>query len=250
MKRTTIQRTGLLLATIAGTLSLAAVSAGAVANASSNTAAKAAAQSAAQQARVKLIITRGNSEISRRLSSLGGLSSKISSASKLSSADQASLSSEVSTEVSGLTSLKATLDADTTVSAAQTDAQSIINGYRVYALIVPKVNLVKTADDQQAAEAKLTGLAAKLQARITAAQTDGKSVASIQSSLTEMTAKINAARTISSQIESSVINLQPSDYNSNHSVLSGDRDQLKTGQTDLQAAVTSAGTIISELKAL
>lgn len=247
MNLTTIQRAGLLLATAVGTLSLTATPAGAIA---SNAAAKAANQTANQQARVQRIITRGNSEISRRLTTLNTLGSKISSATKLGSADQASLSSEVSTEISGLNSLKTTLDAETTVDGAQTDAQSIINGYRVYALVVPKVNLVKTADDQQVAEGKLTDLAAKLQTRITAAQADGKSVTSIQGALTEMTSHITAAQAISSQIEASVINLQPSDYNTNHSVLSGDRDQLKTAQTDLQAAVTSATTIISELKAL
>ncbi len=202
------------------------------------------------QAKVQLIINRGNSEISRRLTTLNTLNAKINSATKLSAGDKATLSTEVASTTSGLTALKTKLDADTTLSDAKADAQSIFTGYRVYALVGPKVNLVKTADDQQVAEGKLTDLATKLQTRITAAQTAGKSVTSLQASLTAMNAKISAAHAISPAIESSVIGLQPTDYNSNHSVLSGDRNQLKTAQDDIQSAVQSSATIISGLKNL
>jgi hypothetical protein len=247
MKRTTTQRLSLILGTLIGSLSLAIVPASALATTAS---ANANSTSAANQARIKLIINRGNSEISRRLATLNTLSGKISAATKLSSSDQASLSSEVSDEVSGLTGLKTTLDADTTVSAAQSDAQSIINDYRVYALIVPKVNLIKTADDQQVAEGKLSALATKLQTRITAGQSSGKNVTSLQNGLTTMNGQISAAQTISSNMESGLISLQPSDYNSDHSLLSGDRDKLKTAQTDIQDASTAASTIVSGLKTL
>lgn len=244
MKRTTIHRAGLTLGTLIGVISLAAIPASALAAKAAN------GTSAADQAKVQRIINRGNSEISRRLGTLNMLSSKINSAAKLSAADKASLSDEVTAEISGLTSLKASLAADTTVSAAQADAQSIINGYRVYALVGPKINLIRTADDQQVAEAKLSDLATKLQTRITAAKTAGKNVTSLQSGLDSMNSHISTAQGISSQIESSVINLQPSDYNTNHSVLSGDRDQLKTAQTNIQAAVAAAKTIINSLKNL
>jgi len=248
MKLTTIKQAGLGLSALIGTLALAIVPAGAIAVA--KTTASSTGTTAVDQAKLQLIINRGNSEITRRLSSLNALSGKISSAAKLSSDDQASLSSEVSGEVSDLTALKTKLDADTTVADAKTDAQSIINGYRVYALVMPKVNLVKTADDQQVAETKLSALETKLQTRVTAAKAAGKNVTSLQNGLTTMTSQIGSAQAISSKIESDVIGLQPSDYNSNHSVLSGDRNQLKTAQSDIQDAVGSATTIISGLKSL
>jgi hypothetical protein len=246
MKRTTLQRGGLALSAIIGGLSMAIVPASALAK--TTTANSGAAN--ADQAKLQVVISRGNNEITRRLNTLKTLGTKVNSATKLTASDKASLSSEVSDEVSGLTSLKAKLDAETTSSAARADAQSIINDYRVYALIVPKVNLVKTADDQQVAEGKLSDLAAKLQTRITAAKTAGKNVTSLQSSLSTMNGKISAAQAISSKIESDVAGLQPSDYNSNHSVLKGDRDQLKTAQADIQAASSSASSIVSSLKNL
>jgi hypothetical protein len=241
IQRTHFKRAGLVTGVVMTTLGLAVVPASALATASTT---------AANQARLQLIINRGNSEISRRLTTLGTLSSKISATTKLSAGDESSLSAEVSAEVSGLQSLKAQLDGETTVSAAVTDAQGIINDYRVYALIVPKVDLVTTADSQQNTEAKLTALAPKLQTRITAAQGAGHSVTSLQSSLNDLNTKVSAAQTISSSIETSVVGLQPSDYNSDHTILSGDRNQLKTAQTDIQAAIGDAKSIITALKNL
>ncbi|HZL07569.1 MAG TPA: hypothetical protein VFC50_00035 [Candidatus Dormibacteraeota bacterium] len=247
MKLTIIKRAGLALSAIIGALSLAIIPASALdaAKTSDKTGA-----SAGDQAKLKVVITRGNSEITRRLKSLNELSGKISSEAKLSANDQASLSAEVSSEISNLTALKTKLDADTTDADAKADAQSIINDYRVYALIVPKINLVKTADDQLVAEAKLSDLATKLQTRISAAQTAGKNVTALQSGLTTMNSQISAAQAISTKIESDVIGLLPSDYNGNPSVLKGDRDQLKTAQSDIKDAVTSASTIVSSLKTL
>lgn len=193
---------------------------------------------------LQLVINRGNSEISRRLTTLNTLSGKITGAKKLSADDKATLSQEVTDEISGLTALKTKLDAETDVSAARTDAQGIISDYRVYALLVPKVQLVRVADDQQVAEDKLSALATKLQARVTSS-----SPSALKSALSDMTSKVTAAQGISGTVQSKVIVLQPSDYNSDHSALSGYRNQLKTAQSDIQAAVSDAKTIIAGLKA-
>jgi hypothetical protein len=205
---------------------------------------------AAQQARLQTIISKGNQEIARRLATLGTLSSKLNAATKLSAADKASLTSEVATATSGLTSLKTQLDAETTVAGASQDAQSIISGYRVYALVVPKVHLVKQADDEQSTDTKLTALAAKLQTRLTTAQKAGKNVTAVQAQLTDLLAKVSAAQSIASGIETDVVGLKPTDFNSNHSVLSGDAAQLKTAHADNQAAYQDAKSIVAGIKAL
>ncbi|HEY1645888.1 MAG TPA: hypothetical protein VGF75_05980, partial [Candidatus Saccharimonadales bacterium] len=80
------------------------------------------------------IITKGNTEIQRRLNTLSTLDTKIASSTKLSSGDKATLTSEVNSESSGLTGTKTTLDDCTTLSCAETAASSIFSEYRVYAL--------------------------------------------------------------------------------------------------------------------
>ena len=243
LKRISLQ-SGLLL----GTFSLIAAPASALASVNATTATS--GTSKADQTKITYIISHGNTEINRRVTTLNALSSKISSATKLSASDQSSLSGSVNDELSNLNSLKTKLDADTDLATAKSDAQSIITDYRVYALVVPQVNLVKTADDQQVAEAKLGDLAVKLQSRITAAGAAGKTVTSLQAQLSDLNTKIAAAQAISSTIETNVVALQPSDYDSNHAVLSGDRDQLKTAQADIQAALSDAKGIVASLKTL
>jgi hypothetical protein len=215
---------------------------------SNTTASTSSKKAAAQQARVQNIITKGDQEIERRLTTLGDLTDKINAATHLSSSDKSYLSSEVSSTLDGLTSLKSHLDSDTTLTSAHTDAESIYTNYRVYALVAPKIGIIKVADDQQTVEAKLSALIPKLQDRISSEQKAGTSVTAIQGELSDMTTKVNDSQAISSQIESTVLTLQPTDYNTNHTVLSGDNTQLKTAHTDNQAAVMDAKNILSALK--
>lgn len=226
------------VATISSPLALAAV-----ANAQTATGTTA-------QQHLQTIISKGDQEITRRLSTLNTLTSKINAATKLTSSDKATLSGEVSSTITGLTSLKAKLDAETTVAAARTDVQDIYSEYRVYALVAPKVTLIKVADDQQVVEGKLVTLAQKLQARIAAAQQKGQDVSALSNELNDMTSKTSAAQTISSGIENSVISLQPNDYNSNHALLSGDSTQLKTAHSDNQTAYSDAKSIVAALKTM
>ena len=208
------------------------------------------AQSTDPQTRITAIKTKGDSEINRRLTSLSSLQSKINGATKLTANDKAYLSSEVNSEINGLTSLKTKLDGDTTLADARTDAKTIFTGYRVYALVVPKVSLIKTADDQQVVEDKLTALAQKLQTRLDAAKSSGKNTTALQAKLNDMRTQISNAHDISSAIEAKVLVLQPSDYNSDHALLSGDSAQLKAAHSNNVAARNDAKAIIDGLKSL
>jgi len=245
MNKLSLRINNALAATGVSIIAVGLLVAPASALATTSSTAKTAASSTNQSAKLQLIITRGNSEISRRLSTLNSLSSKINASTTLSSSDKAVLSQEVNDEISSLNALKTKLDADTDVTTAKADAQSIITDYRVYALVVPKTGLVIAADRQIAAESKLSDLATKLDAKVSAASKNAKSM---QAALADMKAKIASAQTISNNVGSSVINLQPTDFNSDHNVLSGYRNQLKTAQNDLQAAVQDAKTIITQLK--
>lgn len=251
MKSQNIKSLNLAISTVLATAGLVLVPISVNAAAASGTPATTSATTSTNDAsKVQQIITRGNTEITRRLTTLGTLSASVNAATKLTPTDKTNLLSEINSEISGLTSLKTQLDATTDITSARASAQSIFSDYRVYALVVPKVALVKAADSQQTTETKLTDLATKLQTRLSAAQSSGKNVATLQSELSDMTSKTNAAQSVSSNIETTVAELQPSDYNSDHSILSGDRDQLKAAQANITAAITDAKNIISGLKAL
>ncbi len=242
----------LIVVSLITALSLAGGVASAIAsNDHANTnAAASTATSTTQQQHLQNIISRGNEEISRRLTSLNTLASKITSATHLTSSDAAVLSAEVSSAISGLQTLQTQLDASTSLSSAITYAKDIFTEYRVYAIVMPKIQLIKMADDQQAVQAKLSTMAQKLQARLTAEQQAGQNVASLLADLANMNSEIKAAAAISASVEAAVINVEPTDFNSNHSVLEGYNTQLKTAHTDDQAAFNDVKTIVNALKSL
>jgi hypothetical protein len=234
-----------------GTLAVSGVANAAATNTNATTTTHTTASTqntAADQQKLSTIISKGDQEISRRLTTLATVTSKISAATKLSASDKSYLSEEVSTETSGLTALKTKLDAETTLAGARTDAQSIVTDYRVYALIVPKIQLIKTADDQQVSESKLSALVIKLQSRLTAAKANGKDITALQAKLDDMNTQTSNAQAISSAIESKVLTLQPTDYDSDHSLLSGDAAQLKTAHSDNTTAYNDAKSIVAGIK--
>lgn len=199
---------------------------------------------------LQAVIGRGDAEIIRRLSSLQQLATLINNATHLSATDKTTLTNEVNAEISSLTALKTKLDSEKTLTAARNDLRDIVTEYRVYALVAPKIHLIKQADDIQATDDRLTELAAKLQTRIAAEKTAGKDVSTLTTKLTDMNAQIAAAQNIVGNIESKVISLQPSDYNSDHKLLAGYSDQLKTAHADDQAAYADAKSIVETLKTL
>lgn len=203
------------------------------------------------QQRLATIIAKGDQEITRRLASLTKVSAKIGSATRLSASDSAYLKSEVNTEIASLTVLKAKLDADTTLDSVKADAQSIVKDYRVYALIMPKIGLIQAADSIQLTDTKLLSLIPKLQTRITAAKAQHTAaMTDLQTKLDDMTTQVTNAQTIASSVASKVLTLQPTDYNSDHTVLSGQRDQLATAHRSNQAAIADAKAIVQSLKSL
>ena len=219
-------------------------------NTSTNTTTTQNNNAATEQARLQNIINKGNQEIARRLASLSTLTARINAATKLTSSDKATLTAEVNTTISGLNALKVQLDSETTITAARADAQNIYTEYRVYALVAPKIGLVKVADDQQVVEQKLQTLIQKFQTRLNALKSKGKNVDALQETLTDMTNKVNASLGISTSIQAKVIGLQPTDYNSDHAILSGDSAQLKTAHADNEAAFQDAKQIVAGIKSL
>jgi hypothetical protein len=206
--------------------------------------------STANQSLLKSAISAGDGEISRRLTTLNSLATGINSAQHLSSSDKSSLSSEVSTETAGLNTIQTKLNAETTVSEAVADDTDVITEYRVYVLVVPKVYIVIAADNQQSVEAALTKAASGFQAVLTNAQNAGKNVSSLQPLLSDLNSRVTAANSISSNMESSVVSLQPSDYNSDHTLLVGDYNTLQTAQSDNQAALNDANQLLSGVQNL
>jgi len=211
---------------------------------------KSTASQATAQQHLQNIIAKGDQEITRRITSLNAALSQLNATTKLSASDKTALVNEINQEIIGLTALKTKLDAETTVSGAITDAQSIFNDYRVYALLLPKGWLIRVADSQTVNEANLTTLSQKIQTRLDAAKASGKDVTALQNELNDMKNNITSANSASVGIEAKILPLQPSDYNSDHSILNGYKTELQLAHDDLKTALSDAQGVVTGLKNL
>lgn len=192
----------------------------------------------------------GDCEINRRLATLTDLSAKIAASKVITSSDAAALQSEIGSTRTGLTSLKATIDTETNLTALKADVTKIATDYRVYLLLVPQANLVNAADGVLATQAKFTDINTKLTAAIAAAKAAGKDTTAAQTALDAMNASVAAAVGLATPLPASLLALTPAQYNGGTAgpILAAARTALGTARTDLKSAVASAKACRDALK--
>lgn len=203
-----------------------------------------------QAAKIVKIKTRAEAEIDKRLASLNSALAKISTAKKLPESDKANFSAQIQAATSKLNALRAKIDADTDLAILRTDAKSIFNDFRVYAVFLPQIHLLAAADTMEVTADNLTTLAGKLQVRLQAAQSKGKDVSQLQTLLTDTQAKIADAKTQYSAVINEVIFLTPTSYPGSNATLKDARAKIKVGTQDLRAARQDAKQIVAGLKAM
>jgi len=207
-------------------------------------------QGANQAARMATIKARSDAEITDRLTSLNSASLKINAATKLSSNDKSTFGSEIQTDITNLTTLKAKIDADTDITTLRADAKSIFTDFRVYAVFLPQVHELAAIDTMGVTTANLQALSAKLQSRIQTAQGNGKDVTSLQGLLSDMNTQITNAQNQYSGVEGEISPLTPASYPGSNATLQDGRSKIKSGAADLKSAFQDAKQIVQGLKAL
>lgn len=183
--------------------------------------------------------------ITRRVTDLAAVMRLLDAATHVSASDRSTLDGQIATASSGLTMLKGTIDADTTLRQLRLDCRSIVTTYRVYLVLIPKVHLVVAADRVLAASAALNNLAALVQGRIAAA---GGGSATLQAALSDLVAKAGGAQTAAAGIPGALLPLEASGYPANRPALLSARASLATARTDLAAALADAKTIQAALR--
>lgn len=194
--------------------------------------------------------TRAGKEIERRITALNRLLTRITSMKKLTPDQIATFTSQIQTEITNLTNLKAKIEADSDLKTLQEDIKSIVTSYRIYALFIPKLSLIAAADRIGAITDKLGSISDKLQTEIQQVQSLGKDVSSIQDAFDDLQAKIADAKVQYNAVIAEVTPLAPEGYPGNKSVLTDAKSKLKTGTDDLKAAQQDVKTIILGLKTL
>ncbi len=206
-------------------------------------------------ARFTNIVTRADKEITRRITALNDMATRVNAMVKLSTAEKGSLAANIQTEISAMTALQTKIAGDAAAnntSTLVTDAKSITASYRVFALVIPQAAIEAASDRVLTTASIMADLSTKLSARITTAQAAGNNVNAATSALADMNAKITDSNTQANAAATEVSNLTPDNGNatlmaSNTAALKDARAKIVASQKDLLAARADAETIVKAL---
>ena len=167
--------------------------------------------------RTTLKKTNALKEIERRLGSLNKLIGKIEGISRISTTQRETLVAQVKIEITKLEELKTKIDAETDATALQEEKKSIIDSYRIYALFIPKIEIIAHAD-------KVITIAEAMSARTTDE--------ALLTKINDSSAKAQSAIDL-------VMPLLPEQYPGFKTTLKSARDLLKTARTGLNEVYSS-----------
>lgn len=191
---------------------------------------------------------RAEAEISRRITSLEKLITRINSFKRLSESQKTALTTQVQTEIDALKALQEKISTTTDASALKTEVKTIITSHRIYAFFMPKIAVLSTAERILTVTEQMEVVSGKLETRIAEAETAGQDVSEWEASLSQMDAKIADAQKQSEDVIALVIPLTVDGYPENKTTLVNARTLLKTAMTDLMAAKKLSKSIMQELK--
>lgn len=202
----------------------------------------------AVNAKMEAFRAKGVKEIDRRLNTLNQLMLDLNGSMKLSNANKTALAKEITDEISGLTDLKSKIVADTDIAMLRTHIKEISDDYRVYALIVPKIQILVAADQIWLQTEKMATVSAKLEMSYNEASAAGTNVKSWRVALDDLAKQLANAQTEIVTLENSVLPLQPTGYPANKSVLQKARRSLDTARASLKIARKDIDTVYKAWK--
>src|SRR5579864_7463496 len=141
------------------------------------------------------IINRSNTMISSRISSLNTLSTRVQNDTRLSASEKSSLTSEIQTDISGLTALKTKIDADTDATTARSDEKTIVSSYYIFAAFEPKIRYLIILNNLQTVTTNLQSLVPQLQNIINTFKSQGKDVTQLQALLSDISSQLQTINT-------------------------------------------------------
>ncbi len=190
---------------------------------------------------VKCVITAGDTLIANRLTSLNTLNSKIStdlSAHKITSDQASALQSDVSTNQSGLKTVKTKLDAETVAKNARLDVASVFTQFRIYAVVLPRDYRHLEMDIEINAKDVMQGVAPTIKTALGSAPSDKQS--QLNSLYSDYQKQVSAAETQLDTAQNDFPTLTPENFNQNRTSFEATRlaldNALKAARTDLHQA--------------
>lgn len=171
--------------------------------------------------------------LARRLGALRSLKRSVESSRVLSPSARATLESELQTETSGIQSLAASVTAEPATQLRAT-AVTMVDSYRVYLVMAPKVLIAERTSRQAAIETRVRSAEPVISARISAAGAAGRTVSAAVTADATLTSAASSATASTGSIDvNALLALTPSGYPADASVIRADRAALGSARSAL-----------------
>jgi len=187
-----------------------------------------------EEARFARLGEKAGSEITRRLEALNKLITRIQAMVRLNQTQKDALISQVRAEIAALNTLKDKIGQDTDLTTLKTDVQSITKSYRIFAMFIPKIQIIAHADRLLTVIEELGKLTEKLQARIDELNAAGKDTSAMKALMEQRAAKIAEAKAQAENAISAVLPLTPDGWPGNKEILKSARTMLQNARHLIQ----------------
>jgi len=197
------------------------------------------------------IIARSDSLIANRITSLNSELTRVQNDTKMNITEKSTLTNQISTMITGLTTLKTKIDADTTAEAAFADAKQIFSNYRVYAVAEPKTRITVVINNLETLTAQLQSVIPQFQKLLTNLQSQGKDTSEIAPLITDINTQLATATTSlstdSATVQSVSTNAQNPDAtfaqvkNDIRTVISASFQKIRTDLAQMKKIFTQLG---------
>lgn len=175
-------------------------------------------------------------QLTLRQDRLSHLTTEVGKAADLTSSDRSALTSDLSSETSGIDALAAKVPHDTTWAQLRADAKAMVVDYRVFAVMSPQTHLTIAADTASTIEQKLQAAEPQIEAAIQAAAAKGKDVTAAQTAYEGLVVQVSNAESDTNGVSAVVLAQTPAGYPGNASVFLNARSNLEQARTALRTA--------------
>jgi hypothetical protein len=160
---------------------------------------------------------------------------------RITDAHRSTLSALIDADRTGLTALRTKVAGETTVEGVKADATSMINDYRIFILVAPKLRLTAVADNEAAAITRLQKVHDKLAELVAKAKAAGRATGPAEAALAAMQKSIDEASAgLNGQVDTLLAIKPGPDGDAIRAAVSKIRQALGGVRADLRAAVAAA----------
>jgi hypothetical protein len=189
--------------------------------------------------------------INLRLTALQRDTTVIGAAKNLTAGHKSTLQALISQDTDGMNALKTKVAGETTLDALKADAQDMVNNFRIFILVGPKVRLTSASDTETVVGGKLSTIHDKLAALVAKAKAGGADTTAAEQELADMSTQLtNASSAISGQADGLLQVMPSSDGAGIQAKVAAVRGALSNGRSDLKNAESDAKKVRDFLQGL